>query len=105
LSCSYSSAAHEGVVAAGAIWIRFLGGFRFAGAYADQGNVQQLREALGYKDQYEFLIHDRDSIFVSHLDESIRRLGVRVLKSPQPTRRLHMTGFLRTAGDYLNVWI
>jgi hypothetical protein len=51
------------------------------------------------------LIHDRDSIFVSHLDESIRRLGVRVLKSPQPTRRLHMTGFLRTAGDYLNVWI
>ena len=44
--------------------------------------LQQLREAVGYEDQYEFLIHDRDNIFASHLDESIRRLGVRVLKSP-----------------------
>src|SRR5450755_2126132 len=44
--------------------------------------LQQLREALGYEDQYEFLIHDRDSIFAHYLDESIGRLGVRVLKSP-----------------------
>jgi len=43
---------------------------------------QQLREAFGYEDQYEFLIHDRDSIFAHYLDESIGRLGVRVLKSP-----------------------
>lgn len=28
------------------------------------------------------LIHDRDSIFAKHLDKSIGRLGVRVLKSP-----------------------
>jgi putative transposase len=32
--------------------------------------------------RYELLIHDRDCIFASHLDESIRRLGIRVLKSP-----------------------
>lgn len=44
--------------------------------------LQQLREVVGYRDQYKFLLHDRDSIFASHLDESIRKLGVRVLKSP-----------------------
>jgi putative transposase len=44
--------------------------------------LQQLRETVGYQDRYEFLIHDRDCIFASHLDESIRRLGIRVLKSP-----------------------
>jgi putative transposase len=41
----------------------------------------RLREVVGYEDRYKFLIHDRDSIFASHLDESIRALGVRVLKS------------------------
>ena len=40
------------------------------------------RGALGAADQYEFLLHDRDSIFASHLDASIRKLGVRALKSP-----------------------
>src|SRR5450755_1238837 len=44
--------------------------------------LQQLREAIGFQDRYEFLIHDRDSIFANHLDESIGRLGVKVLKSP-----------------------
>lgn len=36
----------------------------------------------GAWNQYKFLLQDRDSIFASHLDESIRRLGLRVLKSP-----------------------
>jgi putative transposase len=44
--------------------------------------LQQLREPVDCEDQYEFLIHDRDSIFANHLDESIGRLGIRVLKSP-----------------------
>jgi putative transposase len=44
--------------------------------------LQQLRGAIGYDGGYEFLIHDRDSIFASHLDESIERLGIRVLKTP-----------------------
>jgi putative transposase len=43
--------------------------------------LQQLRETVGYEDRYKFLIHDRDGIFASHLDESIRALGIRVLKS------------------------
>jgi len=42
----------------------------------------QLREALGYETRYEYLIHDRDSIFSVDLDESVKRLGLRVLKSP-----------------------
>jgi transposase InsO family protein len=43
--------------------------------------LQQLREAVGYEERYRFLIHDRDSIFSGELDESIRALGIRVLKS------------------------
>jgi hypothetical protein len=41
--------------------------------------LQQLREVVEYEDRYKFLIHDRDSIFASHLDDSIRALGIRVL--------------------------
>jgi hypothetical protein len=44
--------------------------------------LQQLREAIGLEVRYEYLIHDRDSIFAKHLDESIGRLGVKALKSP-----------------------
>jgi putative transposase len=44
--------------------------------------LQQLREAVGLEERYEYLIHDRDSIFAKHLDESIGGLGVKVLKSP-----------------------
>ena len=44
--------------------------------------LQQLREAVGFQDGYRYLIHDRDSIFAKSLDESIGRLGLKVLKSP-----------------------
>ena len=44
--------------------------------------LQQLREAVGYERSYDYLLHDRDSIFAKDLDESIRHLGLRVLKSP-----------------------
>lgn len=44
--------------------------------------LQQLREVVGYPERYKFLLHDRDSIFASHLDESIGKLGIRMLKSP-----------------------
>jgi hypothetical protein len=45
--------------------------------------LQQLREGVGYGDQSRFLIQDRDCIFASQLDESIRALGIQVLK-PAP---------------------
>ena len=43
---------------------------------------QQLRETVGCGMRYEFLIHDRDCIFAKHLDQSIRTLGIKVLRSP-----------------------
>ena len=44
--------------------------------------TQQLREAIPYDHRYRFLVHDRDSIFSTSLDETVRHLGLRVLKSP-----------------------
>jgi transposase InsO family protein len=45
--------------------------------------LQQLREAIGFGKDYRYLLHDRDSIFARHLDESIEGFGLRVLKSPR----------------------
>jgi transposase InsO family protein len=44
--------------------------------------LQQLREVVGDTDDHLYLIHDRDRIFARHLDDSIRALGVEVLRSP-----------------------
>jgi transposase InsO family protein len=44
--------------------------------------LQQLREVVGDTDHHTYLIHDRDSVFARHLDESIRALGLEVLLSP-----------------------
>jgi transposase InsO family protein len=44
--------------------------------------LQQLREGVGFDRAHRYLIHDRDSIFARCLDESIRNLGLTVLKSP-----------------------
>jgi hypothetical protein len=42
--------------------------------------LQQLREVVGCDDRCRLLIHDRDGIFASQLGDSIRGLGIRVLK-------------------------
>ncbi len=47
--------------------------------------LQQRREAIPSDHGYRFLIHDRDSIFSQSLDQSIRNLGLRVLKTPART--------------------
>jgi len=44
--------------------------------------LQQLRDVVGFDDIHRYLIHDRDSILSKHLDESIRALGLSILKSP-----------------------
>jgi hypothetical protein len=44
--------------------------------------LQQLREVIGFDDTHRYLIHDRDRIFAKQMDESIKALGVNVLKSP-----------------------
>jgi transposase InsO family protein len=44
--------------------------------------LQQVREVIGDEGVHRYLIHDRDRVFAKHLDESIRALGVEVLRSP-----------------------
>jgi hypothetical protein len=44
--------------------------------------LQQLRETTGFQRRYDYLLHDRDSILAQHLDESVKKLGIKVLKSP-----------------------
>ena len=55
--------------------------------YCASGNrsayaARTLQEAIGFEERYKFLLQDRDCIFAKHLDESVERLGIRVLKSP-----------------------
>src|SRR5258705_3158853 len=44
--------------------------------------LQQLREVVGDEGAHRYLIHDRDSIFARYLDNSIRALGLKVLRTP-----------------------
>ena len=44
--------------------------------------LQQLREAIAFETTNRYLIHDRDAIFSTKLDESIKRLGLQTVKSP-----------------------
>jgi putative transposase len=44
--------------------------------------LQQLRDAIGFEQGYRYLIHDRDSIFAKSLDEALKGLGLKTLKSP-----------------------
>jgi transposase InsO family protein len=44
--------------------------------------LQQLREALPADHTYRFLIHDRATIFSRDLDQYVRHMGLRVLKTP-----------------------
>jgi transposase InsO family protein len=47
-----------------------------------QWTLQQLRDAMPSNHTYRFLIHDRDTIFSQELDQYVRHLGLRVLKTP-----------------------
>ncbi len=44
--------------------------------------LQQLRAVVGEEGAHQYLIHDRDKVFAKHVDESIRALGLEVLRSP-----------------------
>ena len=59
-----------------------------------------MREVVGFDRAHQYLIHDRDSIFARSLDESIRNLGLTVLKSP-PMSESHLRSIIRAwAGHY-----
>lgn len=44
--------------------------------------LQQLREMVGDSATHKYLLHDRDAIFAKRLDDSIKALGIEVLRSP-----------------------
>ena len=44
--------------------------------------LQQLREVVANGGGHRYLIHDRDRILATHLDNSISALGIEVLRSP-----------------------
>jgi hypothetical protein len=44
--------------------------------------IQQFREVLADSHPYDFVIHDRDSIFSPSLDSALTHFGVRVMKTP-----------------------
>jgi len=50
-----------------------------------QWTMQQFREAIPADHTYRILIHDGDSIFSTKVDQGIRHLGLRVLKTPVRT--------------------
>jgi putative transposase len=47
-----------------------------------QWTLQQLRDVMPSDHTHRFLIHDRDTIFSQELDQHVRHLGLRVLKTP-----------------------
>jgi transposase InsO family protein len=49
--------------------------------------LQQLREAVGDAETHSYIIHDRDSIFSKALDDSMKALGLRVLRTPVASPR------------------
>jgi putative transposase len=50
-----------------------------------QWTLQQFREAIPAAHSYRFLIHDRDAIFSRQVDQGVRDMGLRVLKTPVRT--------------------
>jgi transposase InsO family protein len=47
--------------------------------------MQQFREAIPADHTYRILIHDRDAIFAKEVDQGIRNMGLRVIKTPVRT--------------------
>jgi transposase InsO family protein len=47
--------------------------------------TQQFRAAIPADHRYRLLIHDRDSIFSTHVDQRVRHMGLHILKTPVRT--------------------
>ena len=50
-----------------------------------QWTMQQFREAIPADHPYRIVIHAWDAIFSAHVDQSVRNMGLRVLKTPVRT--------------------
>jgi putative transposase len=54
-----------------------------------QWTMQQFREAISSDHTYRFRIHDRDAIFSNDVDQTVRRMGLHVVKTPAQTPVAH----------------
>jgi putative transposase len=50
-----------------------------------QWTLQQFREAIPADHTYRILIHDRDAIFSTQVDQGVRNMGLHVIKTPART--------------------
>ena len=50
-----------------------------------QWRLQQFREVIPADHTYRLLIHDRDTIFSKEVDQGVRNMGLRVIKTPVRT--------------------
>jgi transposase InsO family protein len=66
--------------------------------------IQQFREFLAYHHPYRFVIHDRDSIFSTAVDQALKDCGVRALKTPvrTPTANAFCERVIGTIGSVAN---
>ena len=51
-------------------------------SWGEERIANELLAEAGNSGRYDYLLHDRDSSFAQHLDESVKKLGINVLKSP-----------------------
>ena len=61
--------------------------------------IQQFRDGLPLDGAYRVLVHDRDRIFAPAVDEAVRSMSLRVVKTPvglpdEPSRLATLTGHL-----------
>jgi hypothetical protein len=61
--------------------------------------LQQLREAIPSDHSYRFLLHDRDNIFSVGLDASIKKLRLKILKSPYHSPKANAYASYCTSSD------
>jgi len=61
--------------------------------------IQQFRDGLPLDGAYRVLVHDRDGIFAPAVDEAVRSMSLRVLKTPvrAPQANAHCERFIGTA--------
>jgi putative transposase len=67
--------------------------------------LQQFREVITGEQPYWLILHDRDSIYSSELDSSLRSMGLKVLKAPYraPQANASANGWWVRFAE--NVWI
>ena len=71
-----------------------------------QWTMQQFREAIPVDHEYRFLIHDRDLIFSRQVDQGVRHLRLRVLKTPVRTPVANpYTSLLHLFGPIRYKWV